>query len=77
MYSILKCRLCNSLEEDKSEIHVMQCSKIRSDESLKKKIGTISYSDIFGSMKQHFSAVKILKKILKVWKIKLELENVL
>ena len=66
MYSNLQCRLCNSLEQEESEIHVMQCNKIISDESLKKPIETISYSDIFGNMKQQISAVKILKKIFKV-----------
>ena len=75
MFSNLQCRLCNSLAEDESEIHVMKCIKIISDESLKKQTETISYSDIFGSMKQQISAVKILKKIFKVWKIKLEAEK--
>ena len=61
MFSNLQCRLCNSLAEDESEIHVMKCIKIISDESLKKQTETISYSDIFGSMKQQISAVKVLK----------------
>ena len=75
IYSNLQCRLCNSLEEDESEIHVMKCSKIISDDSLKEQFGTISYSDIFGSMKQQISAVKILRKIFKFWKIKKKTEK--
>ena len=67
----MSCRLCKSNEEE-SEIHILKCSEIVKDKSLKDEISKISYSDIFGTIDEQIKAVKVLKKVLKVWNLKLE-----
>ena len=57
----MSCRLCKSIEEE-SEIHILKCSEILKDKSLKDEISKISYSDIFGTIDEHIKAVKVLKK---------------
>ena len=68
----MSCRLCKSNEEE-SEIHILKCSEIVKDKSLKDEISKISYSDILGTVDEQIKAVKVLgKKVLKVWNLKLE-----
>ena len=67
-----QCRLCHKLEEKESEIHVMKCEKILSDNQLKNELATISYEDIFGTVDKQISAAKVWKKVLRVWNIKID-----
>ena len=55
--------------EEESEIHILKCSEIVKDKSLKDEISKISYS---GTVDEQIKAVKVLKKVLKVWNLKLE-----
>ena len=55
-----------------SEIHVMKCDNIISDNYLKNELGTISYADIFGTLDEQIVAAKVWKKILRVWNLKLD-----
>ena len=38
------CRLCKNTDEEESEIHLLKCNKIISDNQLKEQIKDISYS---------------------------------
>ena len=69
------CRLCKSIDEEESEIHLLKCNQILSDIQLKQQIMDISYSDVFGTLQQQVKAIKVWKKVFKVWKIKLEASN--
>ena len=40
--------------------------------NLKEELSGIGYSDIFGSLDNQISAIKVEKKILKLWIVKLE-----
>ena len=67
-----QCRLCHKVEEKESEIHIMKCESIISDNCLKNDLTTISYEDIFGTLEQQIVAAKVWKKVLRVWNIKLD-----
>ena len=67
----MSCRLCKA-DEEESEIHVMKCKEILSEKSVRDELTNISYSDIFGTIKEQVRAVKVLKKVFKVWNLKLE-----
>ena len=66
------CRLCKTVGEEESEIHLLKCKEIIGDSFLKNQISNISYSDIFGTLEQQIKAVKVWKVIFKVWNLKLE-----
>ena len=71
----MQCRLCKKRGTHESEIHVMSCEKIISDNHLKNELSGISYADIFGTLAQQVKAVKVWKKVLRVWNLKLEAEK--
>ena len=75
MYSNMLCRLCTKVGTEESEIHMMTCEKIISDIYLKTQLENISYADIFGTLERQVVAVKVWKKVIKVWKLKLEAEK--
>ena len=68
----MQCRLCGKPGEDESEIHILTCQHIVNENGLRGQLDNLVYSDIFGSLKKQIEAVKIWKKVLKVWNIKLE-----
>ena len=70
-YTNLLCRLCQKPDEDECEIHLLKCDQIVKEKNIE-NIDKISYLDIFGTLEKQITAVKVWKKILKVWKIKLE-----
>ena len=70
--STMQCRLCRKNGEDESEIHIMKCSQIISENNLKTELENIAYLDIFGTLEKQISAVKVWKKVFRVWNLKLE-----
>ena len=66
----MSCRLCNSNEEE-SEIHILKCKEILSEKSLSDEISKISFSDILGTVNEQIRVMKVLKKVFKVWNLKL------
>ena len=71
-FSNLLCRLCEKPGEEESEIHLMSCEKILMESGIKEKLENIAFSDIFGPMEKQISAIKVWKKVLKIWSVKLE-----
>ena len=69
------CRLCKSIDEEESEIHLLKCNQIVSDDMLKQQIMNISNLDIFGTLQQQVKAIKVWNFFFKVWKVKLEASN--
>ena len=64
--SNMQCRLCKKIGESESEIHLMTCSQIISENDLKNQLENISYGDIFGIMEKQIAAGKVWKKLFKV-----------
>ena len=48
----------------------MKCSQIISENNLKNELENISYLDIFGTLEKQTSAVKVWKKVSRVWNLK-------
>ena len=71
-FSDMLCRLCAKPEELESELHLMCCEKLVNENNIKEELSGINYSDIFGSLEKQISAIKVWKKILKLWNVKLE-----
>ena len=69
------CRLCKNTDEEESELHLLKCNQIISDKQLQQQIKDISYSDVFGTLEQQVKAIKVWKKVFKVWKVKMEASN--
>ena len=65
------CRLCAKPEEFEFELHLICCEKFVNEYNLKEELSGIDYSDIFGSLDKQISAIKVEKKILKLWNAKL------
>ena len=69
------CRICKNTDEEESELHLLKCNQIISDKQLQQQIKDISYSDVFGTLEQQVKAIKVWKKVFKVWKVKMEASN--
>ena len=67
--SNMHCRLCKTSGEDESEIHLMTCSQIISENNLKSELENISYLDVFGTLDKQIAALKVWKKLFRVWNI--------
>ena len=74
-FSNMLCRLCQKPGEHESEIHLMQCEHIVNENNMQNSIQNISYMDIFGTIEKQVAAIKVWKKILKIWEIKLEVSK--
>ena len=73
--SNMQCRLCKKICEKETEIHLMTCSEIISENNLKNQLENIAYLDIFGDLKKQVVAIKVRKKVFRVWNLKLESSN--
>ena len=68
MYDDLKCRLCNSQNEEENQYHLLQCDVLISKcENLAKNV-TIEYEDIFESIEKQVPAAKLLHEVLETRK---------
>ena len=74
-FSNMLCRLCQKPDENESEIHLMKCKYIVDENTTKESIQNIDYMDIFGAIEKQVAAIKVWKKILKIWEIKLEVSK--
>ena len=74
-FSNMLCRLCQKPDENESEIHLMKCKYIVDENTMKESIENIAYMDIFGAIEKQVAAIKVWKKILKIWEIKLEVSK--
>ena len=45
------------------------------DNNLKHQVSNISYADIFGTLERQVKSIEVQKLVFKVWKLKLEAEN--
>ena len=50
----------------------MKCKHIVNENNMQDSIQNIVYMDIFGTVEKQVDAIKVWKKILKIWEIKLE-----
>ena len=71
-YSHLLCRLCFNPNEEESELHIMTCEKVKHAIDVNLLFRNIAYRDIFGTLEKQICAVKVWKKVLKVWNMLLE-----
>ena len=70
------CRLCHKPGEKESELHLMKCETIIScDNNIGNLLTNISYMDIFGTIEKQVIAIKVWKKVLKIWEVKLEVSR--
>ena len=53
----------------------MKCVHIVNENNMQNTIQNIAYMDIFGTINKQVAAVKVWKKILKIWEIKLEVSK--
>ena len=74
-FSNMLCRLCQKPGENESEIHLMKCEHIVNENNMQNTIQNIAYMDIFGTLEKQVAAIKVWKKILKIWEIKLEVSK--
>ena len=71
-FSNLSCRLCGNPSEEESEIHLLRCEKLIFEQDFKTLLDKIIYTDIFGKIEKQVNAIKIWKKLFKVWNYKIE-----
>ena len=69
--SNLLCRSCGNPSEEELEIHLMRCEKVICEQDLKTLLDKIIYTDIFGKIEKQIDAIKIWKKVFKVWNFKI------
>ena len=52
-----------------------KCVHIVNENNMQNTIQNIAYMDIFGTINKQVAAVKVWKRILKIWEIKLEVSK--
>ena len=67
----MKCSLCSSNEEE-SEVHLLRCDNIITEQDVKHDINEVEYLDIFSDLKKQIRAVKLWKRIFRIRKWKME-----
>ena len=71
-FTNLSCRLCEMSGENESEIHLLKCGKIQSENNMQELMKDMVYKDIFGTIEKQIYAIKVWKKVFKIWLLKLE-----
>ena len=66
----LKCDLCNDVNSEETQMHLLECTFLVNHPELKSDIKSIKYDDIFQNLSSQVKAIKVWKKILSVRKIK-------
>ena len=67
----LQCDMCADKNSEESQMHLLHCKYLLDHPDLKLEILTIRYDDIFKDLQSQIKAIKVLKKIMSVRKIKL------
>ena len=70
----MSCSLCSS-DDPESELNLLHCDAIVSEQEVKEDINLIEYADVFSDLKKKIRAVKIWKKIFRIRKWKMENKN--
>ena len=64
---VLTCSLCGDPNSSETEIHLLRCPKLMEDKTLKKEMEKVSYSDVFGKIKEQKKVAEVFAKIMAIY----------
>ena len=65
--NITTCSLCEDPRSEETEIHLLNCSYLKTDKTLEKDMAEVKFSDVYGSISEQKKIVKVFSKIMNIY----------
>ena len=66
----ISCSLCENLDSEETEEHLLCCPFLLNEEKVKNEIRTVKYSDVFSGVAQQSKVVNVFRKVMEIYEEK-------